>query len=195
MSNQFVFSNNAATTLTSAVSSGSTTLQVASGSAFPVPGAGQQFAIFMTDAATGLVHEVMYATANSANQFTVVRGQEGTSAASWAIGDIAMHVVTGGAQASAIQSGPGASSDYSVAAMAALGIANSNQQNVLVSSLTVSSAEFGQLLRATLTGTTFTIPGTLGTGGPNSPFISFKGYSDGTTVLSCVRHDVRRRAL
>lgn len=93
---QFIFSNNASTTLTSAVTAGSTTLQVASGAAFPVPASGQQFAIWMTDAATGLTHEVMYVTANSANQFTVIRGQEGTAATSWAIGDIVQHVISAG---------------------------------------------------------------------------------------------------
>ena len=96
MTNQFVFTNNAFTTLTSPVTSSSTTFNVASGAAFPNPSSGQQFAIFMTDAATGLVHEVVYATANSANQFTVVRGQEGSTATSWVIGDIVQHVWTAG---------------------------------------------------------------------------------------------------
>lgn len=102
---QFIFSNDASTTVAAAITSSSTTLPVASGTAFPVPIAGQQFAIWMTDAATKLVHEVMYVTANAGNQFTVIRGQEGTTATSWAIGDYVQHVWTAGTAAGALGSG------------------------------------------------------------------------------------------
>lgn len=105
MSNQFIFTNNATTTLTSAIASTSTTLQVASGAPFPVPAAGQQFGIWMTDAATGLVHECIYVTANSANQFTALRGQEGTAATTWVIGDAVQHVLTAGSSAAMGQTG------------------------------------------------------------------------------------------
>lgn len=183
MAAQFIFSNNASTTLTSAITAGSTVINVASGAAFPVPAAGQQFALYLTDAATGLVHEVMYATSNASNQFSVTRAQEGTTATSWAIGDYVQHVATAGSLASAIQSTPGASSTYAANSLSALGAPNTLQENVVVSNYGVTSSNFGQLLRATLTNTIFSIPSTLGTGGA-SPFVSFKGFSDGTTVLA-----------
>ncbi len=69
-------------------------------------------------------------------------------------------------------------------ALAALGAPNAYQQNILVTSYAVTSANFGWLMRATLTGTTFTVPSTLGSGTATAPFVSFKGFSDGTTVVT-----------
>lgn len=96
MANAFIFSDLASTTLTSPISTSSTSMSVASGAAFPNPTTGQQFAILMTDAATGLVHEIIYVTANASNTFTIVRGQEGTVAAAWVIGDSIQHIWTAG---------------------------------------------------------------------------------------------------
>ena len=98
MANLFIFANNATTTLTSNVSAGTTTLNVTSGATFPFPGSGQQFAATLISAANPLVTEVVYVTANSANQFTVVRGQEGTTAVSFVIGDIVQHEMTAGVE-------------------------------------------------------------------------------------------------
>lgn len=96
MANAFIFSDLAATTLTSPISTSSSSMSVASGATFPNPSTGQQFAILMTDAATGLVHEIIYVTSNSSNTFSILRGQEGTAAASWAIGDSIQHIWTAG---------------------------------------------------------------------------------------------------
>jgi len=43
----------------------------------------------LTDAATGLVYEIVYVTANSGAALTVLRGQEGTTAQNWNVGDYA----------------------------------------------------------------------------------------------------------
>ena len=146
---QFVFSNNASTTVAAAITGSSTTLPVASGAAFPVPIAGQQFAIWMTDAATKLVHEVMYVTANANNQFTVVRGQEGTTATSWAIGDYVQHVWTAGTAVGALGSGYVAHSSIS----ANYTIQQSDNQTIIEATGTINIT-FPQGL---ITGTSVTI--------------------------------------
>jgi hypothetical protein len=95
---KFLAANNAITTLASDIGPSSTTVQVATGAGalFPAPGAGQEFALTVTDAATGLINEIMYVTAVSGDTFTVVRGQEGTTALSWHVGDKAANLWTAG---------------------------------------------------------------------------------------------------
>lgn len=102
---QFLFANNATTTLASAVAPTDATIQVASGSGglFPRPAANQQFALTLQDAATGLVEEITYCTAVSGDTLTVMRGQEGTSARNWLVGDIASNYWTAGSAASFVQ--------------------------------------------------------------------------------------------
>ena len=56
----------------------------------------------LTDAATGLVNEIIWVTARAADSLTVVRGQEATSAKAWLAGDFASNLLTAG-QMSAIQ--------------------------------------------------------------------------------------------
>lgn len=78
------FTNNAESTLSGAITAGATSLTVASASAFPTAG---NFTI-VVDA------EIMLVTGVAGATFTVVRGQEGTSAATHALGAIVRHVVT-----------------------------------------------------------------------------------------------------
>jgi hypothetical protein len=87
MSSRELLMNNAATTLTSALSSSATTLSVASASLFPASG---DFRLLVE-------LEMMLCTAISGTTLTVVRGVEGTTAASHASGVAVVNVLTQGA--------------------------------------------------------------------------------------------------
>ena len=54
------------------------------------------------DAATGLLNEIVWVTARSADTLTIVRAQEGTTAKSWLAGDLASNLWTAG-QAGAME--------------------------------------------------------------------------------------------
>jgi hypothetical protein len=101
MSAEFLFANNASTTLAAPITTSSTTLQVfaGTGSLFPSPTTDQQFAITMLDAATGLINEIMYCTNMTGDTLTVIRAQEGTTAKAWAIGDFVNNYLTAGTAA------------------------------------------------------------------------------------------------
>lgn len=78
------FTNNAVSTLSGALASGATSLTVASASAFPAAG---DFTIIVDS-------EIMLVTGVTGTTFTVVRAQEGTSAASHDSGATVSHVLT-----------------------------------------------------------------------------------------------------
>lgn len=96
--NQYAFANNAVTTLGSSLSSPSTTLTVATGtgSEFPTPGAGQvvPLTLIAAGSTTGVPNEIVYATARTGDTFTVIRGQEGTTAQAWNSGDTVANMAT-----------------------------------------------------------------------------------------------------
>lgn len=96
MATEYLFSNNATTTLAQSVSATATVLNVASGDGalFPSPASGQAFAVTLVDAATGLTNEICYCTSRSGDQLTVTRGQEGTNATSWLAGDTCANYIT-----------------------------------------------------------------------------------------------------
>lgn len=98
MTYQFLFTNNAKTTLAVAISTAATTIQFApgTGSLFPNPGAGQAFVMTLLPAVGGVANEIVYCTARSADTLTVVRGQEGTAAQTWSAGDNAQGLPTAG---------------------------------------------------------------------------------------------------
>lgn len=85
------FSNNASTTLGSAIGTGATTITVATGTGaeFPAIGVGEWFSatLWAAGSSTGTPNEIVYVTARTGDTMTVVRGQEGTAAAAWGIGD------------------------------------------------------------------------------------------------------------
>ena len=85
---QFIFANNVNTTLAAAVTSSSTTLTLASSNHLPssIP-SGSYLALTLNDAATRSVFEIVYATSISGATVTVIRGQEGTTAQNWQVGD------------------------------------------------------------------------------------------------------------
>lgn len=83
------FTNNAATTLASGITSGATSLTVASGagSKFPTLTGSQYFYCTLSDTATALQIEIVKVTARSTDTFTIVRAQEGTTAKAYLAGD------------------------------------------------------------------------------------------------------------
>lgn len=99
----FVFANFFQTTLSAAVTTGATSISVASGTGAPTIAAGQQWAIVVQSAATPSVREIMYVTAVAGAAFTVVRGQEGTTAQAWSVADNVFGTNTAGQMAAAGQ--------------------------------------------------------------------------------------------
>lgn len=99
---QLLFSNNATTTLAGAINNVATSISLAPGAGvlFPAPGAGQAFTATLTDAATGLINEILSVTNVTGDIATVVRGQEGTSAVAWNAGDNFSLLATAGVMAS-----------------------------------------------------------------------------------------------
>jgi hypothetical protein len=80
--------NNATTTLTApALLAGDLALNVAgaTGALFPALGAGDYFYCTLSNLAGAI--EIIKVTARTADAFTIVRGQDGTTALGWAIGD------------------------------------------------------------------------------------------------------------
>lgn len=97
--------NLAKSNLAANLSSGGTTLSVTpgTGALFPVVGANQFFALTLKTAVTGTFVEVVYVTAVSGDTFTVIRGQEGTSARAWVTGDQANNQLTAGSFSNLVQ--------------------------------------------------------------------------------------------
>ena len=93
MSNQ-LFTNNAATTLASGISSSATSLTVATGNGalFPNPTVTgdvrtNQYFLATLQNTAGTVKEIVKVTARSGDTFTIVRAQEGTTASAFVTGD------------------------------------------------------------------------------------------------------------
>lgn len=82
-----LYSNNASTTLSATITSSATSLAVASGKGalFPAITGSDYFYITLVNTAGAI--EIMKVTARSTDTFTVVRGQDGTTAVGWAAGD------------------------------------------------------------------------------------------------------------
>ena len=93
-----LFANNASTTLAGAITNSSLTANLASGTGvlFPSPGAGQYFVGTFTDAATGLLNEIVWVTNITGDVITMTRAQEGTTAKAWHAGDFFANLWTAG---------------------------------------------------------------------------------------------------
>ena len=102
---EFLFANDASSTLAGPISNSAVSMNVASGQGalFPNPSAGQQFAGTFNDAATGLLTEIIYCTARTGDALTIERAQEGTVAQSWLAGDLFANLVTAGQMAAMVQ--------------------------------------------------------------------------------------------
>lgn len=103
---QLVFANNAQTTLAGSITNVAVTANLAtgSGSLFASPSAGQGFVGTFTDAATGLLHEIVLVTSRTGDTITMTRAQEGTTAQSWAANDLFANLHTKGAMETMVQS-------------------------------------------------------------------------------------------
>jgi hypothetical protein len=82
-----LFTNNAATTLASGLSNVATSLTVSSGTGaeFPTLAGSEYFYCTLANNAGSI--EIVKVTARSTDTFTIVRAQDGTSAAAWSAGD------------------------------------------------------------------------------------------------------------
>lgn len=89
-----LFTNNAASTLASGITDSATSLTVSNGALYPSPTGGDYFMLTLTQATSETTWEVVKVTARAADVMTVVRAQEGTTAAAWALGDKAELRVT-----------------------------------------------------------------------------------------------------
>lgn len=105
MANTYIFANNAGSTLAGSISNTalSLNLQAGGGALFPNPTTGQIFTITAVDAATGLLREIMWCTARSADTLTIVRAQEGTTALNWSAGDLIQELWTAGQAGAMVQ--------------------------------------------------------------------------------------------
>src|SRR5271163_576188 len=102
----FLFSNNNNTTLAGTLSAGDTTgtLALGTGAAFPSPGGAlNPFAGILTDAATQTKFEIVYVTNRSGDVITIERGEEGSTAQTWLVGDLFYNGPTAATQAVFIQ--------------------------------------------------------------------------------------------
>jgi hypothetical protein len=97
---QFLFTNNATSTLAAPITAVATTASLAPGTGvlFPAPGANQQFALTLFNSATPTLSEIVYVTEMEGDTIVVMlRGQEGTTPQSWLTGASAQLLLTAGA--------------------------------------------------------------------------------------------------
>jgi hypothetical protein len=101
----FLFSDNGTSTLAANIGPSATSITLApgDGAKFPTPAAGQLFTLTLNDAATHLQFETTYCTHRAGDVLTVTRGQEGTTAQSWVIGDQAFNGPTSGTMQNILQ--------------------------------------------------------------------------------------------
>lgn len=90
-----LFENNATTTLSSSLASGTTSMSVGSSAAFPSPTGGDNFLCTLIRASDAAI-EIISVTAVAGTTWTIVRAQEGTTALDFAAGDKVELRVTAG---------------------------------------------------------------------------------------------------
>ena len=152
MPNTFVFANNVKTSLSVAASSTSTTLTLSSSANFPTIPAGAYWPLTLNDKATGQYYEIVWVSSYSGSVVTCLRGQEGTSALNWLVGDNVFSTNT--AQTTAPAEG-NPSVDFQTNALTASGLITANGGvDVAGGTLTVPNAavsenpvNLGQLIK------------------------------------------------
>jgi hypothetical protein len=95
---QYLYTNNATTTLASSILVGATSLTVASGQGalFPNPTGSNYFMCTLQSTSTSAT-EIVKCTARTSDTFTIVRAQEGTSASAFNAGDtVELRLTAGG---------------------------------------------------------------------------------------------------
>jgi len=100
-----LFDNQAQTALAAPVNNTQTTIQVAAGtgSYFTAPASGQAINLTLVNATNSLITEIVQCTNITGDVLTVIRGQEGTVANQWNIGDFVINFMTAGTAASFVQ--------------------------------------------------------------------------------------------
>jgi hypothetical protein len=83
----FIFANNVNTSLSAALSSTATTMTISSTTGLPSLPVGDSIPMTLLDAATRSVREIVYVTNIGGSTLTIERGQEGTAALNWQVGD------------------------------------------------------------------------------------------------------------
>lgn len=173
-----LFANNATGQLAGPISNTATsvTLQTGQGALFPIPGAGQYFVCTFVDAATGLLDEIVWCTAQSADTLTIVRAQESTAAISWSAGDFCSNLVTAGTMAQMLQQGQSPSSTVFY------GSTDTGTANAIVTTVTpaLGSLADGQIfeIQPAITNTSGTVTLNISAQGNVNGF-----RSDGTALL------------
>jgi hypothetical protein len=101
-----LYTNNAATNLSASILSSATSLTVTSGTGvlFPSPTNGDYFLVTL-QGISGTPTEIVKVTARSTDTFTIVRGQEGTTASAFTGGDKVELRITAAAMNGAVYSG------------------------------------------------------------------------------------------
>jgi len=89
------FGNNARSTLAAAINTSATTITVVNASTFPTLGGGDVMYLTLSDNLNS-VTEIVKCTGVSGTTFTIVRAQEGTTAASWIISSHVQLRITAG---------------------------------------------------------------------------------------------------
>jgi len=94
----YQYTNNASTTLSSGITAAATTATVSTGTGalFPILTSGNVFRATLVDAATQTLREIVQVTATAGDTFTIIRGQEGTTARAYNAGDILYLSITAG---------------------------------------------------------------------------------------------------
>ncbi len=113
-----IFANNAFSSLAGSITNTSTTIQLQAGTGilFPQPVPGQYFVGTLTDAATGLLNEIVWVTQVVGDTLTVQRGKEGTPPQAWSANDLFAELWTAGQAGAMLQQGQNQlqSSNYGV---------------------------------------------------------------------------------
>lgn len=174
---QLIFANNAQTTLAGSISNTATSANLASGSGalFPNPTpTAQYFVGTFTDAATGLLREIVWVTARTGDSITILRGQEGTTALNWSANDLFAELWTAG-QAAAFVQGSGSNlaggQCYLALNGANLQLSPDNGQNIVIDGVQYPIPATGP----TLAPTALT---------PGSAYYIYASISTGAIVLS-----------
>jgi len=107
-----LFSNNAATTLASSVSSSATSITVADGAVFPAVSSGDYFYVTLEDVGN-TKREIVKCTARSSNTLTIVRAQDSTTAQTFSSSDKAELRLTAAALNAATSSNDFTNADHS----------------------------------------------------------------------------------
>ena len=174
-----LFTNNAATTLASSISSTATSLTVASGtgSLFPNP-TGTQYFYCTLQATTGSTIEIIKVTARSSDTFTIIRGQDGTGGSSFTAGDkVELRIV-----AATMNDLPKLDEANSFSGTMGIGTTASSIYNL---SVTGQSGQPAQLLTsfATSTGASGLLVNMLG-GNNNAEIFQYNGANVGVILVS-----------